>query len=197
MKKISEIISFVFNPFFIAITVFGILLLLNQGISGFSWLYAGVLFVFVILVPFLLLLFLKTHHEIETLEINHRERRIKPLLYCIISYVIAFVLLLILKAPYVITAFTFCYISNTLIVLFITFFWKVSVHAIGLAGPLAALTFALGPVIYPFYGLLIIVGASRVVLKRHTVLQVITGSLLGLISTAVQLKYLEMVIITS
>ena len=48
-----------------------------------------------------------------------------------------------------------------------------SVHTTGIAGPLVALTFGFGPVVYLFYLLIIIVGVSRIYLKRHTVMQVV------------------------
>ncbi len=194
IKKISEIISYIFNPFFISMTAFGLIIFGYIEPSSSRGLYAILVFLFIILIPLLILLFLKSHHEIETLEINRRDRRIKPLSFCILSYIVGFTLLTIFKAPYIVKAFAFCYILNTLIVLLITFSWKVSVHAIGVAGPLMALTFAFGPVMYPFYILLLIVGISRVILKRHTVLQVITGSLLGLVVTFIQLKYLSLVL---
>ncbi len=122
-------------------------------------------------------------------DIKAREDRILPLAVSISIYFVGFALLLAVDAPKIVSAFMFCYASNTLILLLITRWWKVSVHTTSIGGPLAALTFHFGTVMLPFYIVLPIVAVSRVILKRHTIGQVIVGALIGFGLTALQLWY--------
>ena len=83
----------------------------------------------------------------------------------------------------------FCYGSNTLIVFFINLKWKISIHAMGVTGPTTALIF-INPLFFIFGLLSPLVMWSRVTLKKHTLGQVLGGSILGYIITAIQLYYL-------
>lgn len=80
----------------------------------------------------------------------------------------------------------FCYGTNTLIVFFINLKWKISVHAMGVAGPAIALMF-FTPLGF-FLGLLTpLVMWSRISLKKHTRNQVLAGSVLGYVLTFLQI----------
>jgi membrane-associated phospholipid phosphatase len=61
----------------------------------------------------------------------------------------------------------------------ITFRWKISVHAAVSAGSAAMLVLVYGPVALATLPLVALVGWSRVVLRDHTVAQVIAGAALG------------------
>jgi membrane-associated phospholipid phosphatase len=74
--------------------------------------------------------------------------------------------------------------------LLINLHWKISIHAMGIAGPLTALIYLFG-----LPGLILtlivpLVGWSRVYLKRHTPWQVIIGTILGFVLTATQIYLL-------
>lgn len=78
---------------------------------------------------------------------------------------------------------------GVLIANLVTFFWKISIHALGISGVVGSL-FALFMAtnepfpltFYVFIGIAISVGVSRLVLKRHTPMQVVMGTLLGFFS---------------
>jgi membrane-associated phospholipid phosphatase len=95
-----------------------------------------------------------------------------------------------MNSPVVIQSLMFCYATNTLLVLLITAWWKVSVHTTAASGPLIALTYRFGYLVLPFYTIILLVGLSRLTLKKHTVMQVIVGMLIGTIGTAVQMNYI-------
>ena len=75
------------------------------------------------------------------------------------------------------------YTVSTLIVQYITRYWKISTHALGITAPLVVLTLLYGNETLPFLVLIPMVGWARVYLKAHTVMQVIAGDLLGMGST--------------
>ena len=77
------------------------------------------------------------------------------------------------------------YTVSTLVIQFITRYWKISTHALGITAPLAVLTLLYGNETLPFWVLVPMVGWARVYVKAHTVMQVIAGSALALVSTLV------------
>lgn len=105
----------------------------------------------------------------------------------VLHFFIGFLLLTLLKAPPLISGLMFCYATNTFIVVMITIYWKISLHAIGVSGPFAALLFQLGWQAWPLGLIIPLVGVSRVILKKHTVMQVVAGTLIGLGSTSLQI----------
>ena len=133
----------------------------------------------------------KRHHGQKIdMDIPERRDRTYPLIIVILSYFIGAAVLYILNAPILTTILMFSYFSNTLIVFFINFYWKISIHAMGVAGPTTVLIYAFGPIGCLFGAIIPIVMWSRVYLKRHTVGQVVTGALLGFILTTLQIHLL-------
>jgi membrane-associated phospholipid phosphatase len=86
-------------------------------------------------------------------------------------------------APRMMIAAMAAYTLSTLIVQYITRYWKISTHAIGITAPLVALTLLYGNQTLPFLVLIPMVCWARVHLKAHTLLQVIAGAVLATIST--------------
>ena len=132
----------------------------------------------------------RTHGQEMDMDIPERKDRNYPLIIVILSYFIGAAVLYTLNAPVMTTILMFSYFLNTLIVFFINLYWKISIHAMGVAGPTVVLIYTFGPVGAIFAAILPIVMWSRVYLKRHTVGQVITGALLGFILTILQIHFL-------
>lgn len=72
----------------------------------------------------------------------------------------------------------------------ITMFWKISIHCLGISGVLGAITglaYKTGIdhtiIITLLTAVVLIIGVSRVILKRHTTAQVIAGTSLGFFGT--------------
>jgi membrane-associated phospholipid phosphatase len=191
IEKISKLISFILNPFFFSCVVFSILILSNTILS----LHLQLFFLFICILfsnifPISYLLYLKHKKLIDTIEIDHKDKRITPLSLGIICHCTGFVLLFLLKAPLIVTGLMFCYATINILIILITLYWKVSIHAIGASIPLVALSYQFGKPVYPLYILIIIIGLARIILKKHTPLQVIAGSFIGLLFTVIQLEWL-------
>ncbi|UCD38895.1 MAG: PAP2 family protein [Fidelibacterota bacterium] len=189
--RAALIISYVFNPMTNPALVFPILLGANQNLAaGKSALILAAAVFFASIVPTWHVIRLKHKGRIATIDVDDKSKRIRPLAVGVISYLIGYLLLARMQAPSLVTGLMFCYVTNTVLVLFMTRWWKVSIHATGVSGPLVALSYQFGYIIAPFYILIPIVGAARVVLGKHTIAQVIIGVLVGTGMTALQLKYL-------
>lgn len=124
------------------------------------------------------------------LDIPDRRERTRPLTFVITSYLIGTAALYAVNAPEITTVLMFCYFSNTLIVLIINLFWKISIHAMGVAVPTTSLIYVFGPIGAIFALIIPVVMWSRVQLRRHTAFQVIIGALLGFVLTILQIHYL-------
>ena len=186
--KTAKFISMVAHPPVISIPTF---IILNYFLAGPDQFIVPTIIsiIFGALIPIStsLILIKKMHTD---LDITDRTKRTVPLIFAICSYLLGFLMLLWYGAPDIVSVLMLIYGTNTLLILIINFYWKISIHAMGIAGPTAAFIFTFGP-LGIIVGLIIpLVMWSRLKLKKHTPSQVIAGSLLGLLSTWIQLSYL-------
>ena len=191
INKIAYYISLFCNPLFLAPVVFTFILFTDKSLSLYQqrmFTFITILFSSAIPLGFLLILWLRG--DIKSIEINTREKRVIPLLLGVLHFFIGFVILWILKAPSLITGLMFCYATNTLVIVIITLYWKISLNTTGIAGPMAALFSHFGWQVMPFWIVIILVGISRIVLKKHTAKQVIAGMVVGWGLTVIQLHFL-------
>lgn len=192
-KQFAEFISYIAYAPIISIPAFAIInyFLLNfhdfAVITAVCTFFAGIL---PVLLVFKWIEGKRHHGQKIDIDIPERKDRNYPLLMVILSYFIGTVVLYTLNAPIITTILMFCYFSNTLIIFFINLYWKISIHAMGVAGPTTALIYVFGPIGAIFGVIIPVVMWSRVYLKRHTIGQVITGALLGFILTILQIQYL-------
>lgn len=191
MKKFSSVISFVFNPLLFGFYTFTALIFSqNRLVHKEKWILWSITLFFVTILPTIYLFHLKKKKEIKSLDIDERKKRIVPLLLGFLCFSVGFTVLYLFKAPGIVLGLMFCYVTNTLIVWFITLFWKVSVHAIGVTGPLMALYICFGQFILPLFLIAVLVGISRIILNKHTPMQVMIGTGIGLLLTPLQIHYL-------
>ncbi len=124
------------------------------------------------------------------LDASIKEERTFPFLIATGFYISGLIFLIWLQINIISIAFWFCYISNTIIVVLINKYWKISIHAIGASGAAAALFIVLGPVSLPVFAVVLLVGWSRIKLRCHTPMQVIAGIILGFCSTYLQIHFI-------
>jgi membrane-associated phospholipid phosphatase len=114
-----------------------------------------------------------------------RNQRIRPFLVSILCTMFAWGILRLMGAPAVMPLLALFSMVQLAIMLIITFTWQISIHAISISGATIALgaVFGMLPalIIAP---LVVLVGAARVNLNRHTPAQVIVGSVVGFIVPA-------------
>ncbi len=124
---------------------------------------------------------------IADIDASIKEERTFPYITSTLFYICGFAVLIYFEVDIISSAFWFCYITNTLLITVINKHWKISAHSMGAAGPLAALSFIAGFYSLLFLPLLFLIGTARVILKCHTISQVIAGMLFGFISTYLQM----------
>lgn len=184
--KAARLLSLLFVPPSATIIIFTFFALtLESGNNTYVVLYVSYLFGFIL--PIIMFIYLRKHGRIINSDAVIKEERIFPFTMGILFYTGGFIVFLANHVSPVTLSLWFCYISNTIIVIFITHYWKISAHMLGISGPLAALTYVLGWYGLLFSLLLIGVGWSRLYLKVHTPAQVLAGALMGFGSTYIQI----------
>lgn len=195
MKKIDKFARFIstlFVPPSFTIIVFTIFAFTLETESKPKSIIILVAYLFGFIAPIILFIVFRKRKKIVDLDASIKEERTVPFVISVGFYLIGLILLINFNVHIISIAFWFCYISNTLITIFINKHWKISAHAMGAAGPLAAVTYAFGPIALIFAIIVLLVGWSRIQLKVHTTAQVIAGILFAFFST-----YLQMYLIVS
>ncbi len=187
-ERFAKFISTITQPPLVSIPTFAII---NYFLLGFnnSIFVTLICFIFGAFLPVLTSLTLIKKMKID-LDITDRSKRTLPLILAVCSYIIGFFVLYKFNAPSLTSALMFVYFSNTVIILLINFSWKISIHAMGVAGPTVALIYLFGIPGLIFSLIIPLVMWSRVKLNKHTPYQVLAGAVLGLIFTGIQLYYI-------
>ena len=187
-NKLARFVSTVLVPPSFTIIIFTIFAF--QLESELSKQAAAILIslVFGFIAPITLFLILRKKGKLADQDASIKEERTFPFIMAIGFYSIGLILMIKFNLHIISIAFWFCYISNTLITIFINKFWKISAHAMGAAGPFTALITAFGLIGFLMLPIVILVGWSRIELKCHTPSQVIAGILLAFLSTYLQMS---------
>jgi hypothetical protein len=185
-NKIARIISTLFVPpsFTILIFTFFAFYLESESLKIIATLSVAYLLGFT--APIILFFILRKKKLLADGDASVKEERTLPFSIAIIFYVIGLIILIYFQVNIISIAFWFCYISNTIITIFINRHWKISAHAMGAAGPFAALVFLLGVSALYFSIIVILIGWARIKLKCHTPAQVLAGIGLAFLSTYLQ-----------
>ncbi len=186
-NKLARFISTLFVPPSFTIIVFTFFSFILETETLQKIVTIVVAFTFGFAAHIILFVVFRKKGKIIDLDASVKEERTTPFLISVGFYIIGLVILIVFDVSIISIAFWFCYISNTLVTIFINKLWKISAHAMGASGPLAAVTFVFGPVALVFSLLVILIGWARVHLKVHNTAQVIAGILFAFISTYLQI----------
>jgi membrane-associated phospholipid phosphatase len=187
-QRFASLVSAVLHPLLTPALAFMLLIGVQPELSwGRRLLLIGVAWLFSVGLVVLYISWLRRRGVIESADLLVREQRINPLLVGALSYGLGFGTLWLLDAPALVQGLMFCYATNTVLVVLITRWWKVSVHTTAAGGPLVPLLLQFGLIAAPLLLIVPLVGWSRVALGRHTVAQVLVGAAIGLGLTAAQL----------
>jgi membrane-associated phospholipid phosphatase len=185
LRDVARTVSTVCNPFAVPLVLFVLLCAGTIHSVPQFWYRLGVCAAFTSIGPMLFLFWLYVTEQIADLDMSERDERRKVFGIFIVFYVCGTLLLLLTRAPGILTASMAGYSAAAIVVQQITRYWKISTHAVGITAPLVALTYLYGEEPLPFLVLIPLVGWSRVYLRAHTLAQVFAGVALGALSVAV------------
>ena len=130
--------------------------------------------------------------QITDLHMEVRKERIRPFLVSLGGTALAWVLLRSMGAPPLLS--TFALVSFVLLgtMLLVTLVWQISMHSMSITCAVVATgaLYGLGPALL-VSPLIPVVGVARLKLRRHTVAEVVAGSLVGAGVTALLLVILN------
>ena len=190
MKSISHIISTVFQP--LLMPAYGVMLLFVYTYFGVMYTYQfwqivtpAILFSFA--VPAVLIAILYRRKIISDLSLKVRSERFYPYLITLFSYSAMIIFYYRMHMPKWFMMNMTASVVVMVIAILINLSWKISAHMLGIGGLIGG-AMAISYFVersnpyYMFMGLFIIaglIGTSRLILRRHTLYQVIAGFLLG------------------
>lgn len=181
-SKIAEIVSMITQPIFIPIPVM-LILATKTDSAGMYALVSVLALLFVTVLPTVAVFYVSARTGRKDGDIMDVKDRILPMAIGIVSYSIGTLALYLANAPAIMTVLMLAYVIVTFAMMVITFYWKISMHSVGIIGPSMALGLAFPPFGYLLLILLPIVWWARYVLKKHTPMQLLAGALVGFIIT--------------
>lgn len=187
----ARVLSIIFTPFYLPLLGLALLFVFSYlRMLPFMYKMQLLLLVYIltILMPtYLIRLYLKyqgwSHYHL-----GQRERRMVPYVISILSYFTCFYLMNILHVPHFVSSILVAALLIQIICAIINVWWKVSPHTAaigGVAGVLIAYAhlFFFNPLWWLCLVILLagLVGSSRMILRQHTLLQVVIGFLTGFV----------------
>lgn len=204
--RIARIISAGFNPLLLPILVFGYASVRLESDPVQILLVNTIGFLFFVLIPFVILTIMKRNRRITSIDIKERTTRNMPFIYGLFSMGCGLMAFQIAPIPNSLIYMVLCMISinNTTIAAFINLKWKISIHAMAMGTTAVIIYFLSGPIvldwppitwiqlvlIFILIMLLVMVQTARVILQFHSQTQVISGGLLSIILTVLQISFL-------
>ena len=153
-----------------------------------AFVYACITLFFLSIGPLIYILIGVRLGKLSDTDVSRRSERAGPFLFGIISVTIGWLVLALINGPRNLQTVLIITAVSGVLMMLITLRWKISIHASSLGGAATMLTALYGAVMLPLFGLLALVSWSRVALSRHTIAQVVAGSLASIAISLVILK---------
>ena len=192
---ISRVVRMMFTPFYLPLVGLAALFFfsyLNTFPLYYILMVMGIVWLFTVLLPTRLIHLYRRYHGWTPIQLGVRERRMVPYVISILCYFICFYILSLRHTPHTITSILIAALAVQMLCAMTNVWWKVSTHSAaigGVAGGLLSfsLIFNFNPVWWLCLVILLggMVGTSRMILRQHTLPQVVVGFFMGLLCSAV------------
>jgi hypothetical protein len=186
MLRVARITSIVFTPFSIPFLAFLVLFLfsyLRIMPILYKGIVLGIVYCFTILTPTITIFLFRKINGFARQELSERKKRYVPILLTIISYVFCLLMMRKLNIPWYMTGIIFVSLVISIICILVNLKWKLSEHMAGMGGIIGGALFSYNPVVWLCLFILIagILGSARIVLGHHTLGEVLSGFVVGLV----------------
>ena len=191
MLRVARITSIVFTPFsipFLAVLVLFLFSYLRIMPILYKGIVLGIVYCFTILTPTITIFLFRKINGFARQELSERKKRYVPILLTIISYVFCLLMMRKLNIPWYMTGIIFVSLVISIICILVNLKWKLSEHMAGMGGIIGGLVsfsalFSYNPVVWLCLFILIagILGSARIVLGHHTLGEVLSGFVVGLV----------------
>jgi membrane-associated phospholipid phosphatase len=190
----------VFTPFYLPIV--GLLALfflsyLSLMPLSYKLQVLALVYFFTILLPTVLIHFYRRHQGWNLIELGHKERRMVPYVISILCYFFCVYIMDLFHIPHFMGTIVSTALAIQIVCALINVWWKISTHTSAIGGVAGALfvfgeLFGFNPIWWLCLVLILagILGTSRMILRQHSLAQVVTGFLVGVICSVLGLIYL-------
>lgn len=185
----AKVLSSLFSPLYAPLwIIFG--LFFFSYLSLYPWSYKFfiliLVYVFTIFIPHMGINVFRMFKKWTHWQLSHREHRHMPYILTLISYGTCLVIMTKLNVAMFFRGIVMAALVSQIICVTVNAWWKISTHMVGMGGLIGALNafsilFYYNPV-FPFCGLLLLSGAlgtSRIILRQHSLAQVLVGFAVG------------------
>ena len=195
----ARLFSMLFAPFYlplvglIALFLFSYLSLLPLFYKIFV---LSLVCVFTILIPTLLIRLYRHYQGWTLIELGHKERRMVPYVISIMCYLMCVYIMERLHIPHFMGSIITAALMIQIVCAIINAWWKISTHTAAIGGMAGALfsfgeIFGFNPVwwmclVFLLAGLL---GTSRMILRQHSLAQVVGGVCIGMVCSALTILF--------
>ena len=189
-----------FTPFYLPIVGIALLFLFSY-LNIFPWSYKIqvllMVYLFTVMLPALLIHVYRRYQGWNLIELGHREKRMIPYILSIISYFTCVYVMERLHMPHFMGSIIVAALAVQIVCALINIWWKISTHTAaigGVAGALFAFAYYLG--FNPVWWLCLViivagmVGTSRMILRQHSLSQVVGGFAVGFICAALSILFI-------
>ena len=196
----ARVLSMLFTPFYLPIVGIALLFLFSY-LNIFPWSYKIqvllMVYLFTVMLPALLIHVYRRYQGWNLIELGHREKRMIPYILSIISYFTCVYVMERLHMPHFMGSIIVAALAVQIVCALINIWWKISTHTAaigGVAGALFAFAYYLG--FNPVWWLCLViivagmVGTSRMILRQHSLSQVVGGFAVGFICAALAILFL-------
>jgi membrane-associated phospholipid phosphatase len=183
-QRFAEELSLTFSAptlAFIAVVIFTLSSPIGLGpfLTNYSSILLGALFLSIL--PIAPVVYFARKGTID-LDVSDRSKRPRYFGMSLLGYCLGVVAFDFLQATSLMVL-SIAYVCVTFSIAVTSFFWKISVHSSGIAGPVTGLTYVFGWMPALMYLLLLPIGWARLKLKAHTRSQLIAGAIVAVLVT--------------
>ena len=186
----ARVASMVFTPFYLPFIGL-IALFIFSYMSLMPWQYKltvlTLVYFFTILLPTLLIHLYRRYQGWSSSDLGRKERRMVPYIIAILCYFTCYYVMNVRRIPQFMANILMAALVIQVVCAIINIWWKISTHSAaigGFAGALLAFSLLFG--FNPIWWLCVIliaagvVGSSRMILRQHSLTQVVVGFLIGM-----------------
>lgn len=196
----ARVVSIVFTPFYLPLV--GLILLFTLSYMAllpvaYRLLVLTMVYFFTILLPTLLIRFYRHHQGWTLIELGQRERRMVPYFISILCYFTCVWLMEYLHIYHFIGSILIAALIIQMTCVVVNIWWKISTHTAAIGGVAGALVafgqiFNFNPVWWLCLVLVVagMLGTARMILRQHSLAQVVVGFILGFFCSSLSILYL-------
>ena len=196
----ARVVSMVFTPFYLPIV--GLMALfflsyLSLMPTAYKLQVLTLVYFFTILLPTVLIHLYRKYNGWNLIELGHREKRMVPYVISILCYFFCVYIMDMLHIPHFMGTIVSAALAIQIVCALINVWWKISTHTSAIGGVAGALfvfgeLFGFNPVWWLCLVMILagLMGTSRMILRQHSLAQVVAGFWVGVVCSVLGLLYL-------